>query len=95
MDSGIIISIILGGSGIICSILLGVVPQRRKYKVEALQSELLEVYQSAKQLLEIEETLTQELGKKKVTVRKGYNITKKFQPKKIDERITTLEANLK
>lgn len=94
MDLGIasvFISLLIGVSGIIISIICCYLPKDRKNKIITLEKELLEAYKDIQQLLEIEKELSEECEKGKITVRRPYNISKNCQPKHVQSRIYELE----
>ncbi len=92
---GIIVSLVIGLSGIVISFICCYKPKEKQIKITALEEELLEAYMNIQQLLEIEKELTEECEKGKITVRKPYNITRICQPKHVEKRIYELNQKLK
>lgn len=89
--ASIVSSAILGTAGIVVSIVYGYVPAKRRHKVEQLNLELLKMYKNAKVLLQIEKELSEQLKIGKNTVRKGHQLTRDLEPKRLENRIRELE----
>lgn len=92
--SSIIVASITGISSIITAIIWGYVPRKRSEEIKRLQKELLEVYGGVYNLKAIEEKLEGELGVSKIEARKGINIPKTFETKRIEKRIIELQSKL-
>ena len=90
--ASVVSSAILGTAGIVVSIVYGYVPAKRRHKVEQLNLELLKMYKNAKVLLQIEEELSEQLKVSKKNVRKGHQLTKDIEPKRLENRIRELET---
>ena len=74
MDSGIIISLILGGASIVSSICFGLIPSIRKKKIDNLNKKVNTLAKDLKFFYNIEQCYCEELskltGKNKETIRK-------------------------
>lgn len=74
MDSGIIISFVLGSASIISSICFGLIPNIRKSKLENLEKKVLIMAQDIDSFYAIEQSLLEELscitGKSKETLKR-------------------------
>ena len=61
MDSGVLISIILGFASIVSSIAFGIIPSIKRKKIEIMKSELLTLYKDLDSYYQIEELLLTQL----------------------------------
>ncbi len=92
--SSIIVASITGISSIITAIIWGYVPRKRSEEIKRLQKELLEVYGGVYNLKAVEEKLEGDFGISKIEARKGINIPKTFETKRIEKRIIELQSKL-
>ncbi len=90
--SNIIVSFIIGVSGIITSLIFNYIPRKRNEKFQKLQKELLEVYKDVESLIQIESELLQKSNVSKIQARKGFTISKRCEPKRLANRIKELES---
>ena len=73
MDSGIVISLVLGGASILSSIFWGLIPNMRKQRIAQLEDQREKLFQDVKLFHEIEEELLNIIemtGQVKVTVQR-------------------------
>jgi len=80
--------------GIVISIICCLVPRIRKEKLEKSQRELLSLYRDVQEFLKEEQAYMDSTGQSKVAVRKNLSISNKCEPKRIEERIRTLESQV-
>nr|WP_297653464.1 hypothetical protein [uncultured Prevotella sp.] len=92
--SSIIVASITGISSIITAIIWGYVPRKRNEEIKRLQKELIEVYGGVYNLKIVEEKLENELGISKAEARKGINIPKSFETKRLEKRTLELQSKL-
>lgn len=105
MDSGIIISLILGGTSIISSTLFGLIPGMRKQKIERLEDKVGKLVKDVDSLCRIETLLIEEIftrtGKNRETIKKdirkqvreekGYPLSEYTKPSNIARELTNIK----
>ncbi len=95
MDSSIVASLILSGTGIIISIIIsiifGYIPKVKKHKMELLHKELLISYKDIKEFHKLENTLLELANISKIKARTNLNISSQSEFKRIEKRINELE----
>lgn len=84
MDTGIIISLILGGASIISSIFYGYIPARQKEKMNRLEKKVRTLALDIDFLYTIESNLLEELSIK--TQKKAETLKKEFRNKVMKEK---------
>ena len=62
MDSGIIVSLILGFASIICSIFFGFIPEKRKSKIKRLEKKVRTLAQDIDSFYAIKQSLLEQLS---------------------------------
>jgi len=102
MNTNLIITIISSVAAIVLAFLYGFTPKVKKKELDELKkklisrdTELIEVYKDIQAFEEIEKFLCEELSISKQEARKGYSISEKCEPKRIEKRISQLEDQLK
>lgn len=99
MDASIISSLILSGSGIITSLILGYMfgylPRQRKIKIISLQKELLRIYSDVLEFHKLENDLLLNANISKNMARKNFRISHNSENKRVQKRIIELENQIK
>lgn len=87
-------ALITGISNMVTAYILGYSPRKTKEEIKRLQKELLDVYSGVYNLKAVEERLEGELGISKTEARKGLNIPKLLETKRVENRIIQLQNKL-
>ena len=102
MDISIIITLVLFVASFIVAYFFGYQPRKGQKNIDELSeriskknSELLAIYKDVQALIQVESYLTQELGISKQEARKGFSISQRCEPKRIEKRIIELELQMK
>lgn len=102
LEIGLTSSIVLAIAGIIIACIFGFVPRVRKKELDILKkklkqrdAELLSLYKDVYQLIQVEQHLLEVSGISKQEARKGYSISEKCEPKRVEKRIFQLEEQSK
>lgn len=101
MDSGIIISLILGFVGVVSSVCFGFIPNKRKLKIERLEKKVLTMAQDIESFYAIEQLLLEQISsltgknketlkkevRKKVRIEKGRPLSNYAKPSGFDQEL--------
>ena len=96
--AGIAISLILSIGSVASSIITQrslVKEKKLKEIIEKRNKELLELYMDVKGLIQVEDNLLPLAGVAKATARKGFGISNRCEPKRVDEKIHELSILVK
>ena len=105
----LIISIILFIGTVVLALSMGYLPRIRKTKIEELKQEventkkelkrrdieLIDLYNDVYQLIQVEKFLTEDAETSKIKAREGFTISTKCGKKHIENRINSLNEELK
>lgn len=105
----LIISIILFIGTVVLALSMGYLPRIRKTKIEELKQEventkkelkrrdieLIDLYNDVYQLIQVEKFLTEDAETSKIKAREGFTISTKCEKKHIENRVNSLNEELK
>lgn len=77
--------------GVFAAIYWGYIPRKRQEKINQLQKELLDCYYDIYNLLEIEKDYMEEGDLSKKKIRENHSLTRRSEPKNVQNRIEQLK----
>jgi len=100
-EISLLVSFVFFAASIIVAVIMGYIPNKRKHEIKVLKeklksrnNELLAVYQDVQALIQIEDYICKESSITKQEARKGYTISNRCEPKRIEKRIVELERQM-